>query len=394
MADSDEGATRTLNAARELGPTIRAAADETEQGRRLPMHLVREMQRAGIFRMAMPLAWGGPELDLLAQIRVIEALSIADASAGWCTMIGIDGGYMTAYIDQSVGREMYPDLDAVTAITFAPPGKAVKTKGGYVVNGRWPFGSGCQHASWLIGHFAVFDGDAPRQLPNGFFETRFGFLPPKECEILDTWHTNGLRGTGSHDWCVKDGFIPEERTFNLAAPTLYRDGPLYRLPNLLLYKAPAVALGIARGAIEEFVALAEKKAMTFKAPSANQATLRDETFAQCAVAQAEALVSSARGFVFEAYEDLWDTMVAGELPSHKQRARARLAMVHASTACTQAVEILYKAVGGSSVYSGNPFDRRLRDIQTANQHTVVSLKTWEVTGRVLLGLKPNYGLLF
>jgi alkylation response protein AidB-like acyl-CoA dehydrogenase len=394
MADSDGGATRTLDAARELGPKIRAAADEIEQGRRLPMHLVREMQRAGIFRMAMPRAWGGPELDLLAQIRVIEALSIADASAGWCTMIGIDGGYMTAYIDQSVAREMYPDLDAVTAITFAPPGKAVKTKDGYIVNGRWPFGSGCQHATWLIGHFMVFDGDSPRLLPNGFFETRFGFLPPKECEILDTWNTNGLRGTGSHDWSVKDGFIPEERTFNLAAPTIYRDGPLYRLPNLLLYKLPAVALGIARGAIEEFVALAEKKAMTFKSPSANKATLRDETFAQCTVAQAEALVSSARGFIFEAFGDLWNTMVSGDRPSLKQRARARLAMVHASTACAQAVELLYKAVGGSSVYSGNPFDRRLRDIQTANQHTVVSLKTWEVTGRVLLGLEPNYGLLF
>src|SRR5229473_528278 len=181
MIDSDEGATRTLNAARELAPKIRAAADEIEQGRRLPLHLVREMQRAGIFRMAMPRAWGGPELDLLAQIRVIEALSIADASAGWCTMIGIDGGYMTAYIDQSIAREMYPDLDAVTAITFAPPGKAVKTKDGYIVNGRWPFGSGCQHATWLIGHFMVFDGDSPRLLPNGFFETRFGFLPPKEC---------------------------------------------------------------------------------------------------------------------------------------------------------------------------------------------------------------------
>ncbi|MGA7762359.1 MAG: acyl-CoA dehydrogenase family protein [Candidatus Binataceae bacterium] len=82
MPDSDENATRTLDAARELGPKIRAAANEIEQGRRLPMHLVREMQRAGLFRMAMPRAWGGPELDFLTQVRVIEALSIADGSAG------------------------------------------------------------------------------------------------------------------------------------------------------------------------------------------------------------------------------------------------------------------------------------------------------------------------
>ena len=395
MPDSDDNATRTLEAARELGPKIRAAADEIEQGRRLPMHLVRDMQRAGVFRMAMPRAWGGPELDFLTQLRVIEELSIADASAGWCTMIGVDGGYMTAYIDQAVAREMYRDLDSVTAITFAPPGKAVKTKDGFIVNGRWPFGSGCQHATWLIGHFMVFDGDSMRVGPNGLPETRFGFLPAEEGEILDTWTTNGLRGSGSHDWTVKDGFIPEERTFNLAAPTIYRQGPLYTLPNLLIYKVSGVGLGIARGAIEDFIAMASNKPLTFKSPSANKtAMLRDESYVQCTIAQAEALVSSARGFVFEAFGDLWNTLAAGDPPSLRQRARGRLAMAHASAACLQAVELLYKANGGSSVYAGNLFDRRLRDMQTANQHTVVSLKTWEVTGRVLLGLEHNYGLLF
>jgi indole-3-acetate monooxygenase len=394
IADSRKGAIRTLDAARELSPKIRAAANEIEQGRRLPPHLVQEMQRAGVFRMAMPRAWGGPELDFLSQMRVIEALSMADASAGWCAMIGVDGGYMTAYIDQTVAREMYPDIDSVTAITFAPPGRAVKTKDGFTVNGRWPFASGCQNATWLIGHFAIFDGDSPLLQPNGLPETRFGFLPAEECEIIDTWNTNGLRGSGSHDWTVKDRFIPEQRTFNLAAPTMYRKGPLYTLPNLLLYKVCAVALGIARGAIEDFIALAQNKPMTFKSPSARKAMLRDETYAQCTVAQVEAMVSSARGFVFEAFGDVWNTLLTGDLPSLIQRARARLAMVHASTACTQAVELLYKANGGSSVYAGNAFDRRLRDIQTANQHTTVSLKTWEVTGRVLLGLEPNYGLLF
>jgi alkylation response protein AidB-like acyl-CoA dehydrogenase len=358
------------------------------------LQLVGEMQRAGVFRMAMPREWGGPELDFLSQLRVIEALSIEDASVGWCAMIGVDGGYMTAYIDQTVAREMYPDIDVVTAITFAPPGKAVKARDGFTVNGRWPFGSGCQHAQWLIGHFAIFDGDSPRLGPHGLPETRFGFLPAAEGEIIDTWTTNGLRGSGSHDWTVKDRFIPEERTFNLASPTLYRQGPLHTLPNLLLYKVCGVVLGIARGAIEDFIALAQNKPVTFKSPSASKAMLRDETYAQCTVAQVEAMVSSARGFVFEAIGDMWNTLLTGDPPSHKQRARARLAMVHASTACTQAVELLYKANGGSSVYTGNAFDRRLRDIQTANQHTTVSLKTWEVMGRVLLGLEPNYGLLF
>ena len=394
VADRNERSTRTLDAVRELAPKIRAASDEIEQGRRLPLRIVEQMQRAGVFRMAMPRAWGGPELNLLSQLRVIEALSIADASAGWCAMIGVDGGYVTAYIDQAVAREMYADIDSVTAITFAPPGKAVKKGDGFIVNGRWPFASGCQHATWFVGHFAIFDGDSPRLQHNGLPETRFGFLPAEECEIIDTWTTNGLRGSGSHDWMVKDRFIPEARTFNLAAPTHYRKGPLYTLPNLLLYKATAVVLGIARGAIDDFIALTSNKPLTFRSPSASKPMFRDETYAQCTVAQAEAMVSSARGFVFEAVGDMWNKLLTGDLPSPKQRARARLAMVHASTACTQAVELLYKANGGSSVYAGSTFDRRLRDIQAVNQHAVFSLKTWEVTGRVLLGLEPNHGLLF
>jgi indole-3-acetate monooxygenase len=392
--DRDERSTRTLDAVRELAPKIRAAAAEIEQGRRLPLHIVEQMQRAGVFRMAMPRAWGGPELNVLSQIRVIEALSMADASAGWCAMIGADAGYLTAYIDQTAAREMYADIDSVTAVTFAPPGKAVKTRNGFIANGRWPFASGCQHATWMIGHFIIFDGDSPRLQSDGLPETRFGFLPADQCEIIDTWTTTGLRGSGSHDWTVKDRFIPEARTFNLSAPILYRKGPLYALPNLLLYKGAGVVLGIARGAIDDFIALAQHKPLTFKSPLMGKAMLRDEAYAQSTAAQAEAMVSSSRGFVFEAVGDMWNTLLTGDFPSHKQRARARLAMVYASTACTQAVELIYKANGGSSVYSGNPFDRRLRDIQAVNQHAVFSLKTWEVTGRVLLGLEPDYGLLF
>jgi alkylation response protein AidB-like acyl-CoA dehydrogenase len=394
MADSIGSANALLDAVRELEPHIRAASAEIEEGRRLPLHLVRRMERAGLFSMAMPKEWGGPALDFLSQVRVIEALSAIDASVGWCVMIGIDGGYMTAFIDQQLARSMYPDINVATAITFAPPGKAVKKGDGFVVNGRWPFGSGCTHAPWLIGHFAIFDSDTPRIAASGFPETRFGFLPAAECEILDTWNTLGLRGSGSCDWTVKDGFIPEERTFNLAAPTHHRTGPLHTLPNLLLYKVVGVHLGIARGAIEDFVAMAASKPMTFKSPVAKQSMLRDEVFAQNAVAQAEALVSSARGFAFEAFGDMWHTLTAGEMPSVRQRARGRLAMAHCANACTQAVELLCRANGGGTVYSGNPFERRLRDILTASQHTVVSIKTWEATGRVLLGLDHNLGILF
>jgi alkylation response protein AidB-like acyl-CoA dehydrogenase len=134
--------------------------------------------------MPMPRARGGSELDPLSQLKVIETLSMADASAGWCAMIGTDGGYVTAFIDQAVAREMYPDIDSVTAITFAPPGKAIKTRDGFTVNGRWPFASGCQHATWLIASSPSMMVIRRACSRNGLPETRFGFLPVEECEII------------------------------------------------------------------------------------------------------------------------------------------------------------------------------------------------------------------
>src|SRR5215469_3713842 len=187
MTSPDKNARLALAAARALGPALSAASDEIERERRLPPAIVEQLKRAGMFRMAMPAAWGGLELDFPSQLRVIETLCTFDASAGWCVMIGVDGGYMTAYIDQNEARAMYRDVDSPTAITFFPPGKAVKRGAGFVVNGRWPFASGCQHPDWIIGNFAIFDGALPRMMPNGFPETRFGFFPADECEILDTW---------------------------------------------------------------------------------------------------------------------------------------------------------------------------------------------------------------
>jgi hypothetical protein len=139
----------------------------------------------------MPRAWGGPELNVLSQLKVIEALSIADASAGWCAMIGADGGYMTACIDQTVAREMYADIDSVTAITFAPPGKAVKKGDGFIVNGRWPFASGCQHATWLL--VISWSLMAIRRVARGFILIFSGYLRRKharvkhECSLRQSW---------------------------------------------------------------------------------------------------------------------------------------------------------------------------------------------------------------
>ena len=243
-----------LHAAIGLTEQIKAASDTAEAERRLPPSVATAMHEAGVFGMVMPRAWGGPELDPLMQIRVIEALAMADGSAGWCAMIGCDGGYVSAFLDQSVARAMYPDRLVATGAAATTTGEARRAPGGFRVNGRFPFVSGCHHSEWAwLGCIVIEDG-VPRVDDNGVPQTRQCFLHLSECEILDTWYTTGLRGTGSNDLVVRDVFVPEERSFSFQDPELIkRSGPLYAFPYMFIAKGPAPALGIARRAIDTLI---------------------------------------------------------------------------------------------------------------------------------------------
>src|SRR5215813_8276108 len=271
-----------LHAAIALAEQIRAASDEIERGRRIPPSIAQAMKDAGVFGMAMPRAWGGPELDPLTQFRVIEALAIADGSAGWCAMIGCDGGYVTAFLDQDVARAIYPDILVATGAAATTTGQAVRVPGGYRVSGRFPFVSGCQHCEWVWLGCIVIENDVPRVDGNGVPETRQCLLRLSQCEILDTWHTTGLRGTGSNDVVVHDEFVEEERSFSFQVPKLVkRPGPLYAFPFMFVAKGSAPALGIARRAIDVMIeSAAGKPARRYTVGEGIEApkVLRDEVY--------------------------------------------------------------------------------------------------------------------
>ncbi len=204
---AEPGDSPVLRAAIALAPQIRAASQAIEGERRLLPAIVEAMKEAGIFSMAMPRAWGGPELDPLTQFRVIEALAMEDGSVAWCAMINCDGGYVTAFLDDQVGRAMYPDIQVGTASCISITGRATRVPGGYRVSGRFPFASGCQHSDWAwLGCAVVGDGTAQADRA-GAPETRQCFVKLSQCEIMDTWHTTGLRGTGSNDLRIDDVFV-------------------------------------------------------------------------------------------------------------------------------------------------------------------------------------------
>ena len=381
-----------LHAAIGLAEQIRAASDEIERGRRIPPAIAQAMKDAGVFGMAMPRVWGGPELDPLTQFRVIEALAMADGSVGWCAMIGCDGGYVTAFLDQDVARAMYPDVLVATGAAATTTGQAVRVPGGYRVSGRFPFVSGCQHCEWLWLGCIVVDNGVPRVDTNGVPETRQCVLPLSRCEILDTWHTTGLRGTGSNDVVVRNEFVPEERTFSFQDPQLIkRPGALYAFPFLFIAKGAAPALGIARHAIDALVdSAAVKPARRYTIGEHVEArkVLREDVYVQEAVGRAETLLAAARGYFFDVMGDLWATLRDGRQPTERQRALFTTAYPHVVGVCVDVVQLVCKAAGGGAVYQKGPFDRCLRDVLTANQHVIGTLRTYEMAGRLLLGLEP------
>ena len=376
-----------IAAARRLAAGVREHADDIERGRRLPRELVQAFANAGLFRMCVPRQLGGAEVDAATMVQTIEAVSHADGSAGWCVMIGATSGVMAAYLPDAIAREIYgTDPHAVSGGVLASMGKATVTGDGYRVTGRWPFASGCEHCSWLMGGSVVIEHDKPRVLPNGAPDVRTMLFPAAAAEVIDTWTVSGLRGTGSHDIAVRDLYVPHDRSVSLTTERPRQSGPLYVFPvfGLLALGIAGVALGVARNALDALSELAGAKT-----PTGSRRRLAERAVIQMHVAQAEATLGAARAFLFETIDRAWQAAATQGEMTIQQRAQVRLAATHATVSSAAAVDLMYNAGGGTSVYATSPLQRCFRDIHVVTQHMMVAPATYELTGRILLGLETD-----
>src|ERR1700731_2079054 len=235
--------------ARALSGYLREKSAEIDEARRLPGEVVTRLREAGMFRLMMPKEGGGPELRPSEQVEIIEELAKANASAAWCVMIGCDSGFFAGYLDDTAAREIYPRLDMATAGSIMPTGQAERGDGGFRVTGQWSFGSGVSHADVVGLTCVLYEKGAPLMKSAGGPVTCGLLAPASAVEVLDTWHTTGMRGTGSFDYRVKDLFVPERFRFNLRPPAR-REGILWRRATNFLPKVSGVTLGAARAAID------------------------------------------------------------------------------------------------------------------------------------------------
>jgi indole-3-acetate monooxygenase len=380
-----------IDAARGLAPQIQELSEEIEQSRRLPLSLVEAMARAGLFRLWIPRALGGEETDPMTLVRVVEEVSRADGAAGWCVALGGEYGVFGGYLPPEAAHEIYgSDPNVRTAGQLRASGDATVVDGGYRVTGRWQLGSGCQHSHWITGGCRILDGAEPRLNTDGTPVSRVMFFPATDCEILDTWHSIGLRGTGSHDYTVTDVFVPAARSMSFREPPV-EPGPLYAMPTAALFGTAlaAVSLGIARHAIDILLELAQTRTT---GRSRGQA-LRQDATVQANLGHAEALLRSGRAFLYEALEEAWQLVVAGQPLSPGERGTLWLASTHAANAAKQATELMFSAGSSASPYASYGLERCVRDIHASAQHISVALGNYQVAGQAFLGLDMRASVL-
>ena len=375
-----------LTAALRLTPRAAALAEETERERELPGELVAELRDAGLLSLCLPRALGGGEAPPGEMARALEQLASADGATAWCAMIASTSSLLGAYLPPRDAELIYARGRAVTGGVFAPRGRAERRDGAYVVSGRWSFVSGVQHCDWVLGGCVVHDGEEPVLLDDGRPEIRLVLMPIDAVEVIDTWSVSGLRGTGSHDMSVVAQVVPADRAVSLTDERPRHPGALYSFPlfGLLAIGIASVALGIARGAIEDLRELAGAKT-----PAGGRRTLAERATVQADVARAEASLRAARGLVLAEADAAWLAAEGGAAISDHARLGLRLAASHATGVAADVVTAMYHAGGGSSIYDSSPLQRRFRDVHVATQHMMVAPATWELAGRLLLGLPTD-----
>ena len=356
-----------------IGGVARGMAGQIDAERRLPPELVDLLHDSGLLRACTPTELGGRELSPGTALRCAEAVARGNASAGWCVSIAITSGLPVAHLPESSREELFGGGRGVGAGVWAPRGSARRVPGGIVVSGRWPFCSGISHSDVLF--FGCMLDD--QQL--------IVAVPKSDLQVLDTWHTLGLRGTGSHDSVADDVFVPADRVFTMTGGALV-DRALYRFPPLGFFALciAAAAMGNARAAIDDLVELAAGKKS-----GASSRTLAERPPTQAAVATAESALEGARALYYQAIEDAWQACQRPEPVPVDARNRLRLAATHGVRTAATVVSSMYDLAGGSAIYDDSPLQRRFRDAFTATAHFQVNEASRELSGRLLLGLPTN-----
>lgn len=343
----------------------------------VPKDMIDSFKRAGIYRAATPKMFGGEPLAPADFLRIIERISAADGSTGWVASFGSALIYLAA-LPLETQAELYADgPDVAFAGGLFPVQPAPDTGSGFLINGRWKFASGCMGADVLGVGIPGDESTAGKP--------RTAILRPEQVEIVQNWDVSGMVATGSFDLVVKDVEVPKEWTFIRGGePTV--DEPLYRYPSLA-YAAQVLSvvnLGIGRAALDYAEEVGGGGTGITGAPK-----LADRSYYRLKVAEAEATLRSARGFFYEATEEAFATVLAGDPVSDRQNAMLRLSSAHAAKTGADVTRMVWDISGTNVIYKDHPLQPILQDSLVPAQHAFNGPAMYDAAGAVLMGLPPT-----
>jgi len=386
--------------ARALAPVLRQRAVAAEQEGRLPEETVRDFEAAELCRIWIPKRYGGFELDLEAGIETCWEIAKGCASSAWCLSVWQQHSWIVAHFREEAQREsLGADANFHIGSVLSPRGKARKVPGGYVLSGRWPFASGCDHGWWIMLGAAVVD-EAGAEIPlDGTLygrpkaNARLFLLPMKDVVNLGDWRAAGLAATGSHTIVVKEAFVPEHRAISIpdtvdghAPGRALHTGAVFRVPYyaFLVTSLASPAPGIAEGALEALVAGAGKRVMAPMNLVQSEMVPTDRQ-----IGEAAAKIHAARQLFLTNARRIMECGHAGAAMSVAERADCRNHAAYAVQLCYEAVETIFFAAGGSSLALDNPIQRAMRDMHAVKAHYFMDIETArELAGMIRLGKTP------
>ena len=358
----------------DLVPRLRDRAQRTERLWRLPEETVRELHETEAVRAAQPSRFGGLGLNFDAVFDVAAELGRGCGSTAWCYSIWASHNWIAGMFPEQAQEEYWAkSYDTLSSTSFNPSrGQVVADNGGFRVTGRWDFASGVDASDWML-----LVGTGPE-------EPLMLMIPREDYAIEDTWFVSGLRGTGSKDVLVDGAFVPAHRTVPMSVLREARSPgrtvhatPNYRIPlrSILSFTLASPILGMAQGAVEVF----------------EGARHPGETSGiHLRLAESAAEVAAARGLILRDTKEIFDRAEGGGMPSVDDRVRYRRDQAYAARLAVRAVDRLFEASGGHSLFDTEPLQRFHRDIHAASHHTSMTWdKVAEQYGRVRLGLEPS-----
>jgi alkylation response protein AidB-like acyl-CoA dehydrogenase len=373
-----------LEAALKMLPLITRHRGDTESARRIAHPIVDALRQARLCRLAIPRELHGLELPTPDALDVYEMLAGAEASVGWIVWNNTLPSFWGRFLSPTARAEIFGDPDWLHACSTRPSGKAIVDGDGYRVSGRWSLVSGCELSEWLALRCSVEENGQPRMLQAGVPEARMVFLRRPDFEILDTWHTGGLRGTGSHDVVVTDRKVARAHTCSPLDGSSLR-GAIGCVPIVCNMAAGygAQLLGMGRAAVEAVIELTRNKPVVDAGPK-----LGERPAVLAAIAEHQARIAAARDFLRARVAQLWAEAEAG------QKTVSNIAAVfgaahHAMAQGRAAVSAMHALAGASSLYTSSPLERAHRDMHAMAAHVIAQPMWLEDTGRIALGLKSQ-----